>query len=90
LHDHKAPFQSDLVDAPYIKEFPLILECKLLYTIEIGLHKQLIGEIVDVKVEGAVLGENGPPDVGKVVPFFLQPGDPQYPGRAHSTDRIDS
>ena len=90
MHDHKIPFQSDLVGAPCIKEFPLILECKLLYAIESGLHKQFIGEIVEVKVEESVLAENGLPDVGKVVPFFLQPGDPQYFGKAHLTDRVDS
>ena len=37
--------KSELVDAPYIKEFPLSLECKLNQTIEIGLHTQFIGEI---------------------------------------------
>ena len=41
--------KSDLVDAPYVNEFPLVLECRLLHTIEIGLHTQFIGEILDVK-----------------------------------------
>ena len=31
------PMKSDLVDAPYVKEFPLVLECKVIHTIEIGL-----------------------------------------------------
>jgi flavin reductase (DIM6/NTAB) family NADH-FMN oxidoreductase RutF len=90
------PIQSGLVDAPYIKEFPLILECKLLHTIEIGLHTQFIGEIVDVKVEESVLAENGLPDVGKVVPFFYSPETRtyykigEYLGKAHSIGRIDS
>ena len=42
------PVKSDLVDAPYVKEFPLILECKVIHTIEIGLHTEFIGEIMDV------------------------------------------
>lgn len=25
------PVKSDIVDAPYIKEFPFVLECRLLY-----------------------------------------------------------
>src|SRR5512139_754926 len=52
------PIKSDLVYAPYIQEFPLILECKLLHTIEIGLHTQFVGEILDVKAEESILGEN--------------------------------
>ncbi|MDD4497053.1 MAG: flavin reductase family protein [Methanosarcinaceae archaeon] len=43
------PVKSELVRAPYIKEFPLILECKLLNDFEIGLHTMFVGEILDVK-----------------------------------------
>ena len=46
------PIRSSLVDAPYIEEFPLVVECRLLHTIEIGLHTQFVGEILDVKEEG--------------------------------------
>lgn len=63
------PVKSDLVDAPYIKEFPFILECKLLQTVEIGLHTQFIGEILDVKVDEDALGEDGLPDIGKIKPL---------------------
>src|ERR1022692_3750204 len=31
------PVKSDLVDAPYVKEFPLVLECRLVQAIELGL-----------------------------------------------------
>ena len=30
--------KSDLVDAPYVDEFPLVLECKVLKVVEIGLR----------------------------------------------------
>jgi flavin reductase (DIM6/NTAB) family NADH-FMN oxidoreductase RutF len=89
------PARSKLVDDPYVQEFPLVLECKLLHTIEIGLHTQFIGEIVDVKAEESILGENGLPDVGKVVPFFYSPETRtyykigEYLGKAHSTGRVD-
>jgi flavin reductase (DIM6/NTAB) family NADH-FMN oxidoreductase RutF len=66
------PVKSDLVDAPYVNEFPLVLECKLLHTIEIGLHTQFIGEILDAKAEEAVL-EKGVPDMKKVNPILLVP-----------------
>ena len=83
------PVKSDVVDAPYVNEFPLVLECKLLHTIEIGLHTQFIGEIVDVKADDAVL-EKGVPDMKKVNPILLVPetwlyyGVGNYLGKAFS------
>ena len=68
---HLTPVKSDLVDAPYVQEFPLVLECKLLHTIELGLHTQFIGEILDVKAEESVLGEKQKPQVEKIDPFFF-------------------
>jgi flavin reductase (DIM6/NTAB) family NADH-FMN oxidoreductase RutF len=65
---------SDLVDAPYVKEFPVVMECKVLHTIEIGLHTQFIGEILDVKIEEDVLGPQGVPDVEKLGVFVLLNG----------------
>jgi flavin reductase (DIM6/NTAB) family NADH-FMN oxidoreductase RutF len=67
------PVKSELVDAPYVQEFPLVLECKLTHTIEIGLHTQFIGEILDVKIDEAMLGEKGLPDIEKIKPFLFSP-----------------
>ena len=73
---------------------PIIRE--LLHTIEIGLHTQFIGEIVDVKGEDSILGENGVPEVEKVVPFFYSPENRayyrvgEYLGKTHSTGRAYS
>ncbi|NCO83763.1 MAG: flavoredoxin [Nitrospirae bacterium CG_4_10_14_3_um_filter_44_29] len=67
------PAKSGLVDAPYVKEFPLILECKVINIIEIGLHTQFIGEIIDVKAEESVLNEKGFPDIEKVKPILFSP-----------------
>jgi len=64
------PVKSDLVDAPYVAEFPMILECKVMHTYEIGLHTQFIGEILDVKVEPSALDDAGLPDMSKVAPFI--------------------
>lgn len=72
------PVRSELVDAPYVMEFPLILECKVIHTIEIGLHTQFIGEIMDVKANQDVLGENGLPDIEKVNPIVYSPGSKKY------------
>lgn len=84
------PVKSDLVNAPYVKEFPLILECKVLDTFEIGLHTQFIGEIMDVKADEDVLGEKELPEIEKVKPILFAPenldyyGVGQYLGKAFS------
>lgn len=74
------PVKSDLVNAPYVQEFPLVLECTVLHTLEIGLHTQFVGEIMDVKADEAVLGEKGMPDIEKVRPFLYAPESQGYYG----------
>jgi flavin reductase (DIM6/NTAB) family NADH-FMN oxidoreductase RutF len=65
--------RSDLVDAPYVQEFPLVLECRLMHTFELGLHTQFVGEILDVKAEADVLTEGGLPDLEKLAPLLYAP-----------------
>ena len=72
------PVKSDLVNAPYVKEFPLILECKVLDTFEIGLHTQFIGEIMDVKADEGILGEKELPEIEKVKPILFAPENLDY------------
>jgi flavin reductase (DIM6/NTAB) family NADH-FMN oxidoreductase RutF len=72
--------KGDFVDAPYIGEFPLVLECRVIHTIEIGLHTQFIGEIMDVKAEESVLKEDGLPDIKKVKPPLFAPESREYYG----------
>jgi len=74
------PVESDLVDAPYVAECPLILECKLIHTLEIGLHTLFVGEIVDVKADEEVLGDRGLPDIEKVKPLVFGPETRTYHG----------
>jgi len=84
------PVKSELVDAPYIAEAPLILECKLIHTFEIGLHTQFLGEIIDVKAEEAALSDLGLPDIEKVRPLIYSMarsgyyGIGEYLGQAYS------
>ena len=73
------PVSSTLVDAPFVGEFPLVLECKLIHTIEIGLHTQFIGEILDVKADEEVL-DKGFPDIEKVRPIIFGPEIRTYHG----------
>jgi flavin reductase (DIM6/NTAB) family NADH-FMN oxidoreductase RutF len=72
------PVPSDLVDAPYVKEFPVVLECRIIHHYKIGLHTQFIGEILDVKVEPEMLGEDGKPDIKKVDPMIYSTKAQQY------------
>ena len=74
------PVKSDLVDAPYIAEFPFVLECRLIHTIELGLHTQFIGEIADIKADKSIIDENGIIDVEKVNPIILIPEIRKYFG----------
>jgi flavin reductase (DIM6/NTAB) family NADH-FMN oxidoreductase RutF len=72
------PVKSELVDAPYVGEFPLVIECKLVQTVELGLHTLFVGEIVDVKADQSVLGPDGALDMAKVKPFFFDSSSRQY------------
>ncbi|MBN1155134.1 flavin reductase family protein [candidate division KSB1 bacterium] len=69
---------SDIVDAPYIAEFPMILECKLLHTLEIGLHTQFIGEIMDIKADESVLDEKERIATELLKPISFSPSDRNY------------
>jgi flavin reductase (DIM6/NTAB) family NADH-FMN oxidoreductase RutF len=71
---------SDQVDAPYLAELPLVLECRLLHTLEIGLHTLFVGEIVDVKADEDVLDSRGQPDPETVRPFVYLPEVQRYHG----------
>jgi flavin reductase (DIM6/NTAB) family NADH-FMN oxidoreductase RutF len=74
------PVKSDLVDAPYIKEFPLVLDCRVVNIIEIGLHTQFVGEILDVKADENVIGKDGLPDIEKIRPILYDPEACTYHG----------
>ena len=80
--------KSDFVDAPYIKEFHLVLECKLIHTIELGLHTQFIGEIMDVKADEFVLGEKGITDIEKIRPIIFAPDGAGYYGIGKSLGEV--
>lgn len=74
------PVRSELVDAPYAEEFPLVLECRLLHTLELGLHTQFIGEIVDVKGDREILAEDGLPDIMRMQPLVYDTAHKGYHG----------
>lgn len=71
------PVKSTVVDAPYVGEFPFVVECALVKTVNLGLHTQFIGEVKDIKVdEDALTG--GIPDIGKINPAVFDPAARTY------------
>jgi len=74
------PKKSELVDAPYVEEFPMILECKVIHHHEIGLHTHFIGEILDVKIEESLLTDEHEPDIEKIRPLVYSPEVGKYYG----------
>jgi flavin reductase (DIM6/NTAB) family NADH-FMN oxidoreductase RutF len=65
---------SELVDAPYLDEFPLVIECAVTQVVELGLHTMFIGEIKDVKANESALADGGAPDLEKLNPFVFSYG----------------
>ncbi len=73
------PIKSDVVDAPYVDEFPFVLECQLLQSVEIGGNTQFIGEIKDIKVEEDVAKSDGPL-IEKITPLIFALDSRSYYG----------
>jgi flavin reductase (DIM6/NTAB) family NADH-FMN oxidoreductase RutF len=75
------PVKSELVEAPYVDEFPLVLECKVIHFHEIGLHTIFIGEILDVKISNEMLSSDKElPDISKLKPMVFGPEIRTYHG----------
>lgn len=74
------PVKADTVDAPYIAQCPVVLECSLSQSIDAGVHTMMIGHILDVKVDETCLDGNGSPDIAKVAPLIFDTGSRGYYG----------
>jgi flavin reductase (DIM6/NTAB) family NADH-FMN oxidoreductase RutF len=68
------------VDAPYVEEFPFILECSVIQVVKLGSHTLFVGEIKDIKADEAVLGKDGAPDIEKIKPMIFDPANRTYYG----------
>ena len=68
--------KSEFVDAPLIDELPMALECEMIsYNPETC---RLVGRIVNVCADEAVLGENGKVDAAKLRPITYDPMNHHY------------
>lgn len=72
------PVRSEVVDAPYVGEFPFVLECKIVHVAELGLHTLFAAEIIDVKVEERCLDERGKPVASLTKPIWWGPSENRY------------
>ena len=72
------PIKSDFVNAPYISEFPLNLECKVVHIIDLGLHTQFVGEVVNIKVDGDLPGDGPQPLIEQIRPIIYAPDSGSY------------
>ncbi|HIX40584.1 MAG TPA: flavin reductase family protein [Candidatus Desulfovibrio intestinigallinarum] len=69
--------RSSRVDAPCVAQCPLILECSLRHTLELGSHTQFVGEILNVSLLEVCL-EDGAPDIQKIDPLLYDGGQKRY------------
>jgi flavin reductase (DIM6/NTAB) family NADH-FMN oxidoreductase RutF len=74
------PVKSELVDAPWPKEFSMVLECEMIHNLEIGLHTLFVGRILDVKIDESVLNDKDEPDINLVDPLLFTPSYGGYYG----------
>lgn len=71
------PCRSALVDAPYVGECPIVLECRLLQHVSLPSHTMMIGEIGNVSaLESCMDGEQ--PDIFKVDPLVYDAASRHY------------
>ena len=59
------PMKSDFVDAPLFEEFPLTLECRVAEITDGPGGVRIIGEVVNMSADEAILGDDGLVDADK-------------------------
>ncbi|WP_439182843.1 flavin reductase [Carboxylicivirga taeanensis] len=62
--------QGTHVNAPYIGEFPIVIECEVTETIDLGSHTQFVGKIIDTKVDAQLIKANGHIDIERMQPVI--------------------
>lgn len=88
------PVKSEFVNAPYIKEFPIVIECELTEYHDLGSHRQFIGKVIDVKADKAILDASDRVDVNLLEPLIYADGNYYETGRwiaktGESLNKID-
>lgn len=55
---------------PIVDQMPLALECRVVHTVTVGSHIQITGEIVNIRADESIVGENGKVDLDKLNPLI--------------------
>jgi flavin reductase (DIM6/NTAB) family NADH-FMN oxidoreductase RutF len=72
---------AEHADAPYIAECPVVLECSLVRSLDLGSHTMMVGAVADVKADEDCLDPTGVfPDIRKVAPLIYDAGSRAYYG----------
>ncbi|WPC42647.1 flavin reductase family protein [Clostridium sp. JS66] len=74
------PVRSEFVDAPYISEFPINIECKIIQINELGLHTQFIGEVINFKMDDTIQEKGNNPIIEQIKPLIFAPDSRNYYG----------
>lgn len=88
------PVKGEFVNAPYVKEFPIVIECEVTAIHELGSHRQFIGKVIDVKADEAILDAKGNVDLNLLNPIIYAGGSfyetgSLIPRAERSADNID-
>ena len=68
------PVEGDLVKAPFVDECPVVIECRLIKTLELGVHTLCVGQIVEVKAEESIPADGGGLNIAAVDPLLYNVG----------------
>ncbi|MFO7863581.1 MAG: nitroreductase family protein [Salinivirgaceae bacterium] len=88
------PVKGEFVNAPYVKEFPIVIECEVTAFHDLGSHRQFIGKVIDVKADKAILNTDGRVNVDLLNPLIYGGGNYYETGSflakvGESLDQID-
>ena len=72
------PVKAEFVDAPYIEEFAVNLECKIVHIADLGLHTQFVGEVLAVKVDASIAENEKQPIIEQIMPLLFSPNSRGY------------
>lgn len=84
------PVKGEFVDAPYIAEFPLSMECQITNMVDLEAHTLFIGKVLDSKVDASLLDEDGNPDFAKGRVLTFDSGLKEYRAPGESVGKAFS
>jgi len=70
-------FYGDLQTAPFIRECPVNLECRMTHSLDLGSHSLVVGEIAETHIDEHCLTDRKPDPV-KIDPLIFLPAVQQY------------